>query len=87
MSVSLRLPRMLADTAGVERRLAVNGSSVVSVLSALFEAHPGLRNHIVDESGEIRPHVSVFVDGHQASLETDVGENSDIVVLQAVSGG
>jgi hypothetical protein len=56
-------------------------------LGELFRREPGVRNHIVDESGAIRPHVSVFVDGVQAGLDTPVRPDSQVRVLQAVSGG
>lgn len=87
MSARLRLPRVLADIANVDRYVQVDGSSVETVLASLFASHPGLRNHIISESGAVRDHVSVFVDGRQAGLASEVVEGSEIVVLQAVSGG
>lgn len=67
--------------------LEVTGSTVRDALDDLFSSEPGLRHHLVDEGGSIRPHVSVFVDGSQASLDTPVPETADIRVLHAVSGG
>lgn len=87
MSVTIRLPRVLADVANASRLLDADGTTVEESLHNLFETNPGLRNHLLDESGGIRPHVSVFVDGEQGALDTAVNEGSDIVVLQAVSGG
>ena len=87
MSVTVRLPRVLADTANSGRLITAEGSDVKLVLDSLFEGQPGLRNHILDEAGSIRPHVSVFVDGDQADLATAVDDNSAVVILQAVSGG
>jgi molybdopterin converting factor small subunit len=78
---------MLASAANTELRHQVAGSEVSDVFSDLFKAKPGLRNHILDENGEIRPHVSVFVDGVQADLASPVEENSEIRILHAVSGG
>lgn len=65
----------------------VMGSTVQEVLDGLFELEPGLRSHLVDETGRIRRHVSIFVDGSQAASDTPVGEESSIMVLHAVSGG
>ncbi len=78
---------MLIETVGVGQLHDVDGRSVSEAMDDLFEREPGLRNHIVDESGAIRPHVSIFVDGVQADLGTDVGDDSEIRVLHAVSGG
>lgn len=65
----------------------VRGATVRDALDSLFQGEPGLRPHLLDEMGAIRPHVSIFVDGSQATLETRVGEGASIRVLHAVSGG
>lgn len=65
----------------------VDGTTVHAVLDHLFTQMPGLRHHIIDESGAIRPHVSIFVDADQADLDTAVNDGSDVRVLHAVSGG
>lgn len=85
--IKVRLPRLLSETAGVEPVHAVAGDTVREALDDLFARHPGLSNHIVDETRQIRPHVSVFVDGEQADMETGVRPGSEIRVLHAVSGG
>lgn len=87
MTVRVRLPRMLSETVNVEQTHLVEGETVEAALHDLFSKVPGLRHHIIDESGEIRPHVSVFVDGTQAALGTNLDEGSEIRVLHAVSGG
>lgn len=87
MTASIRLPTMLAETMAVDTIHQVDGSTVDEVLGDLFRQVPGLRHHILDEFGAIRPHVSVFVDGDQARLGTRVRPGSDVRVLHAVSGG
>lgn len=83
----IRLPRVLSETAGVDLVHEVSGDSVTEVLEDLIGRFPGLSNHILDESRRIRPHVSLFVDGEQADLESAVGPGSEVRVLHAVSGG
>jgi molybdopterin converting factor small subunit len=78
---------MLADAANVETRHQVDGDTVGSAFDSLFRATPGLRNHILDETGSIRPHVSVFVGGFQSDLDTAVTEGAEIRIINAVSGG
>lgn len=87
MTTSLQLPRMLAQAAKTGLTHVVEGSTVDEALASLFSTEPGLRGHIVDESGAVRAHVSVFVDGVQATLDSGVGSDSEIRILQAVSGG
>lgn len=78
---------MLSETVGVGGRHEVTGETVREALNDLFDRAPGLRNHVLDESRVIRPHVSVFVNGEQADLETEVGPTSEVRILHAVSGG
>jgi hypothetical protein len=78
---------MLAHAANTELSHEVDGTSVEEVLGSLFTLHPGLRGHIVDEGGAVRPHVSVFVDGAQATVESVVNNGSEVRIIQAVSGG
>lgn len=84
---TVRLPRMLSEAANIDLRHEVAGATVGEALSALFDRKPGLRNHILDDGGEVRPHVSVFVNGVQSDLATNVDDGSEIRILHAVSGG
>jgi len=63
-------------------------SNLTEALAAAFAANPRLRAYVLDDQGDLRPNVAVFVDGrrsfdsHQA-LQAD----SQVFVLQALSGG
>lgn len=87
MTATLKLPAVLADAVDAGRTHEVSGRDVAAVLGELFGNEPGLRNHVVDERGAVRPHVAIFVDGRQADLATTVGEDAEIWIIQAVSGG
>jgi len=87
MSATVRLPRVLSEVVTSGRRHEVEGDSVTEVLTSLFSAEPALRFHLLDEVGQIRPHVLIFVDASRAGLDTPVGPGSEVQVLQAVSGG
>jgi hypothetical protein len=78
---------MLSDAVNGPVSMPVAGDTVAAALADLFQQKPGLRHHILDDSGAIRPHVSVFVDGRQADLGDGVDDRSQIRVLHAVSGG
>jgi sulfur-carrier protein len=70
---------------------AVTGRTLGAALDEVFAAHPQVRDYIVDEQGELRKHVVVFIDGQRAQdrrgLTDRVGEASEIHVLQALTGG
>jgi molybdopterin converting factor small subunit len=87
MTAELRLPRLLAEIANTGPSHQVTGSTAGEALDDLFSRLPGLRNHVLDEKGNLRPHVSLFADGEQADLERAIGSDTVIRILHAVSGG
>jgi hypothetical protein len=87
MTVTVKLPRVLTHAVTTGARHQAEGDTLAEVLESLFENEPGLRNHLIDEAGAIRPHVLIFVDSARADLATPVSPGSQVQVLQAVSGG
>jgi sulfur-carrier protein len=69
----------------------VSGQTLKEVLSAVFANNTRLRGYILDEQGEIRKHIAIFIDSVQVidreKLSDPVGENSEVYVLQSLSGG
>jgi molybdopterin synthase sulfur carrier subunit len=85
------LLRELADGAGELDVELPQPARLESVLDEAFAPWPILASRIRDERGEIRRHVNVFVDGEDAKraagLDTQVGPDSVVHVINAVSGG
>ncbi len=67
--------------------MEVDGGTVRGVLDAIFVQKPMLRGYIVDEQGELRKHVVVFVNERRVRLDDEVASGDEIYVLQALSGG
>lgn len=93
MAVIFRIPSYLAAFAGNRDSLTVNASpsTVREALQSLWEAHPGLRDRIVDEQGEVRQHINIFVGNEcirfTGGLSTTVPEGAELLIVPAVSGG
>jgi molybdopterin synthase sulfur carrier subunit len=66
---------------------AVSGATVAAALEAVFRAQPQVRGYVLDEQGELRRHIVIFVDGRRAGLGDAVRGESAIHVLQALTGG
>lgn len=88
------LSRWLPQAAGPapgEVALEVAGASVGEVLDGVFSRYPNLRGYVVDEHGVVRHHVAVFIDGDvlrdKRNLAQALGENAEVYVMQALSGG
>src|SRR6266850_2433176 len=65
----------------------VSGGTVAAALEAVFRAQPQVRGYVLDEQGELRKHVFIFVDGRRAGLGDAVRGESAIHVMQALTGG
>lgn len=69
----------------------VEAATVREALEAVFADRPRLRDYVLDESGALRLHVVVFVDGEQVADRDGLGDpvrpEGEIRVMQALSGG
>lgn len=94
MSVTVRLPGALAPLADDARVVAIEvpaPADVSTVLDALELRWPALARRIRDETGAVRRHVNVYVDGDdvrsRSATSTPVPDGAVIDVLPAISGG
>lgn len=71
--------------------LRVAAGPVRDALDEALRARPQLRDYVLDEQGALRRHVAVFVDGRtlrdRRHLTDPAGEDAEIYVVQALSGG
>lgn len=93
MSVIFAVPGPLRDLAGGRASLHLEGApaTVREALGLLRDAHPPLYERVMTESGEVRPHVNLFVGATEirrtGGLETPLAEEGEVVILPSVSGG
>jgi sulfur-carrier protein len=83
--VLLRSP--LRDLAGGNRSLQLPGATVGQVLRALEGAWPKTTGWVLDERGDVRRHVNVFVNGERASADVPVAADDRMHVLPSITGG
>ena len=83
--VRLRAP--LSELAGGNRELELEGSTVAEVLKQLEQRHPDVKGWILDEHGQIREHINVFVNKEYGREDTAVANSDCLQVLPAISGG
>ena len=61
MSVSVRIPTTLRPLTGGQSEVSLEGSDVRSVIASLDGAHPGFADRLLDDEGNLRRFVNVFV--------------------------
>lgn len=86
------IPGALQVQAGGRSEIRIEGhaATVGEALALLWRECPGLRDRVLTERNEIRPHVNVFVDGmnaRHAGLASPAPANAEIIIVPAVSGG
>ncbi|MDX1448876.1 MAG: MoaD/ThiS family protein [Acidimicrobiia bacterium] len=84
---TVRLSKLLAPVVGDRLELEVEGGTVDQVIANLLEELPGLRQHLFDQSGGLRPHVLCFVDEELDRLDDRTSPVHKLEFLHAVSGG
>lgn len=89
------MPRVVF-TSNLQRYLTgpecqVSAGTVCPALDQAFKQNRELRGYLLDDQGHLRRHVMVFVDGRRIrdreQLSDPVAQDSEIYVLQALSGG
>lgn len=93
MPITFMIPGPLRQIAGDRAEVRVEGGagSIGEALSLLWASCPGVRDRVLTELGEVRPHVNIFVDGQNirdsGGLSAPVHDGAEIYILPAVSGG
>jgi molybdopterin converting factor small subunit len=76
--------KVLAGGQGEHR---LQGACVLELLRALEAEQPALEGWILDERGQIRRHINVFVNGDQSRERTPTAPADRLDVIPAISGG
>ena len=70
------------------REVEASGQTLTLLLADLDRQYPGLAFRVVDEQGNMRPHVRFFVNSEQSfDLGQPLLPSDDAQIVQALSGG
>lgn len=68
-----------------------NGATIGDILLELNQFYPNLSDFLLDEQGALRQHINVFIGdamiNDRENLADRVGEQDEILIFQALSGG
>ena len=91
MSVSVRIPTILRTYTGGESEVTAEGGTLSEVLDDLEASYAGIKGRILDDNGELRRFVNVYVGNDDVrfldNLETPTPDGAQISVIPAVAGG
>ncbi|MBU6279972.1 MAG: MoaD/ThiS family protein [Actinomycetales bacterium] len=91
MSVRVRIPTILRNCTGGQAEVQAAGATVSDVLEDLERTYPGIRARVLDDDGELRRFVNVYVDEDDVrflqGLSTPVPAGCALAIIPAVAGG
>ena len=91
MSVEVRVPTALRQHTGGERVVHADGATVAAVLDSLLRQFPGLKDQLMNEEGQVRQFVNIYVNDEDIRyldrLDTALGDGDNLAILPAVAGG
>ncbi len=91
MSVRVRVPTPLRRFTAGSEEVAAAGESIRSVIEDLELHHPGMRERLLDDKGEVRRFVNIYLNGDDIrfldQLNSKVKDGDDISIVPAIAGG
>lgn len=93
MPVTFIIPGALREFTGGQSKVEIDDSpaTLADALSALWGLHPGVRDRMATEQGQIREHINVFVGNenvrYTGGLMSQLADRAEISIIPAVSGG
>ena len=91
MPVTVRIPQPLRGLTGDQSTVQGAGASLADCIAGLDAAHPGMRDRLMDESGQLRRFVNVYVNGEDVrfmdGLGTALKDGDEVSIVPAVAGG
>lgn len=91
MALTVRIPTPLRTITKGNAEVQATGDTVAAVVEDLERQFPGLRERLVDEAGEIRRFINIYVneedirflDNHKTALK----DGDQVSIVPAIAGG
>ena len=91
MPVTVRIPAPLRKVTNDKDRVEVDAENLADMVQAMEEQYPGIKERLLDETGELRHFVNIYVNGEDVQfldgLETAISESDEVSIVPAVAGG
>jgi molybdopterin synthase sulfur carrier subunit len=91
MSVKVRIPTPLRKLTNEQELVEVSASTVADAIAALQKLFPGIQERLIDESGQVRRFVNVYVNEEDIRFldnqATPLKAGDEISIIPAIAGG
>lgn len=91
MPVEVRIPTVFRKFTGDSSVIEVEPGTIAHVIDQLDDMHPGLKEQLMGDDGELHRFVNVYVNDEDArylqKLDTEVRSGDTVSLLPSVAGG
>ena len=91
MPKKVRIPTPLRKLTNNEELVEVNAANIGAAITELQSRFPGIKERLVDEKGEVRRFVNVYVNEEDIRFlqnqETPLKDGDEISIIPAIAGG
>jgi molybdopterin synthase sulfur carrier subunit len=91
MSKKVRIPTPLRKLTNNEELIEIDAANIGAAIDELQARFPGIQERLVDEKGEVRRFVNVYVNEEDIRFlknrETPLKDGDEISIIPAIAGG
>ena len=91
MSVLIRIPTPLRRMTNGQSKIEIESGTLGGLVDQLDVSYPGFKARLVDETGEMRYFVNVYLNGEDVrflqGLDTTTKSGDEVSIVPAVAGG
>jgi molybdopterin synthase sulfur carrier subunit len=88
---TVRIPTPLRRLTNNQAKVQVGGGNVIDLVTQLDKAFPGIKDRLVDETGDIKRFINIFVNGEEIrtlqGASTPLKDADEVSIIPAMAGG
>lgn len=89
--IKVRIPTPLRPLTKGQGEVETKASSVLEMIETLNNVHPGIKDRLCDETGELRRFVNIYVNEEDIRFlkgkETSLKDGDEVSIIPAIAGG
>jgi len=91
LAITVRIPQPLRNLTANQPTVPAGGASLAACIADLEANYPGIRERLMDDTGQLRRFVNVYVNGDDVrfidGLATPLKDGDEVSIVPAVAGG
>ncbi|MFA9561888.1 MAG: ubiquitin-like small modifier protein 1 [Nitrospirota bacterium] len=89
--IKVRIPTPLRPMTGGKNEVEIAGNTVAEIIDNLGTAHPGIKERLYDEEGEVRRFINIYVNEEDIRFltgkDTPLKDGDQVSIIPTIAGG